>query len=464
LINFHKYKRIYRLPLLCIFVLISATPLYSNAKDPDSGLAAQPSHFSLSPSSLHRLLQLVVHEHPQVKSQVLAIQAAGQDVLVAQQAYWPTPSVSVEHAQSQAIDPAYAGSPQVVTLKLQQPVWTGGRLTAQRQKSLASQAVETARLVEIQQSLALKALQTWADVVSSQRQQSILRGSESTQKMLLNKMQRRVDQGLSAQSEVNYSSLRLQQVQQELRNAEHQENQAWIRLKQWAPDVQILAPDPALQSSISLPNVSHESTDSTALAIQIFKTTDRQYEQLSIEQSPMLHRLAHVSLQQQADLDEKRASLQPEVYVRAEHQRGNFAYAHLQPMNRVFVGVTATTGAGLSLAYQLAALQIKHDGTLEDSAAAERTVIEAIQADVMNANARQSKLATLQFNLESSQEMQAAWERQFINGKKTWIDVMNAARETTQAELAVVENDMSLLHSFWRLQIQAQGIQRWVAP
>jgi hypothetical protein len=32
---------------------------------------------------------------------------------------------------------------------------------------------------------------------------------------------------------------------------------------------------------------------------------------------------------------------------------------------------------------------------------------------------------------------------------------MNAARETTQAELAVIENDMSLLQSYWRLQIQA---------
>jgi hypothetical protein len=41
---------------------------------------------------------------------------------------------------------------------------------------------------------------------------------------------------------------------------------------------------------------------------------------------------------------------------------------------------------------------------------------------------------------------------------------MNATRETTQAELAVLENDMALLLSYWRLQIQAQGVQRWAAP
>jgi outer membrane protein TolC len=67
-------------------------------------------------------------------------------------------------------------------------------------------------------------------------------------------------------------------------------------------------------------------------------------------------------------------------------------------------------------------------------------------------------------NLESSQDQQAAWERQFNNGRKTWIDVMTAARETTQAELAVIENDMALQQSLWRLHIQAYGVLRWIAP
>jgi hypothetical protein len=35
---------------------------------------------------------------------------------------------------------------------------------------------------------------------------------------------------------------------------------------------------------------------------------------------------------------------------------------------------------------------------------------------------------------------------------------MNAARETSQAELVVIENEMSLLQSLGRLHIQAHGI------
>jgi adhesin transport system outer membrane protein len=123
----------------------------------------------------------------------------------------------------------------------------------------------------------------------------------------------------------------------------------------------------------------------------------------------------------------------------------------------VFVGFSASTGAGFGLAYQLAALLNKHDGALQEILAARRSVLEAVQTDYLNANARQSKAEMLLLNLESSQEIQAAWERQFINGKKTWIDVMNAARETSQAELAVIENEMAWLQSLGRLHIQAHG-------
>jgi hypothetical protein len=41
---------------------------------------------------------------------------------------------------------------------------------------------------------------------------------------------------------------------------------------------------------------------------------------------------------------------------------------------------------------------------------------------------------------------------------------MNAARETSQAEIAVIENDMALQLSYWRLQIQAHGVLRWAMP
>jgi adhesin transport system outer membrane protein len=458
LINFHKYKRIYRLSLLCIFVLISAQPLYSNAKDPEFGLVAQPSVFSVLSPLLPLLLQKVTAEHPQVQSQIQNLQAAGMEVKVTQQAYWPTPSMTLERAQTQWPDPAYMGSSQVLTFRLQQPLWTGGRLTAQSNKAIATQAIEQARLLEIQQSLALKTLQAWAEVVMAQRQQQVLEKSETVQTQLLQKITRRAEQGLSPLNEVNYASLRLVQVRQDRFNALQQENQAWIRLSQWVPEAKELG------HSLFNPGPQLGAMDGLARTQALGLQTLSHWETISLANSPFILRLERVAQLQLAELAEKRSALQPEVYVRAEHQRGNYTYANMPNTNRVFVGLSASTGAGLGLAYQLAALQNKHDGALQEIVAARRSVLETIQTDFVNANARQSKTEMLRLNLESSQEIQAAWERQFINGKKTWIDVMHAARETSQAELAVIENEMAWLQSLGRMHIQAQGATAWTAP
>ena len=428
-------------------MLISALPLYSNAKDPEFGLVAQPSLLSVFSPVLPLLLQKVTAEHPQVQSQIQNLQAAGMDLKVTQQAYWPTPSISMERVQTQSPDPAYTGSPQVLTIRLQQPLWTGGRLTAQSNKAIATQAIEQARLLEIQQGLALKTLQAWTEVVMAQRQQQVLEKSETVQTQLLQKIKRRAEQGLSPLNEVNYANLRLVQVRQDRFNALQQENQAWIRLTQWVPEARNLG------QTLIHPNIQLRTVDELVL-----QQTLSQWEALGLNNSPLLLRLERVVQLQLAELAEKRAAVQPEVYVRAEHQRGHYTYANTPNTNRVFVGLSASTGAGLSLAYQLTALQNKHEGALQEIVAARRNLLEAIQSDFLNVNARQSKAQMLLLNLESSQEIQSAWERQFINGKKTWIDVMNAARETSQAELAVIENEMSWLQSFGRLRIQAHGI------
>ncbi len=458
MIHFYKNKRIYRLPLLCIFALISAQPLYSNAKDPDFGLAAQPSLFFQSAAALQLLLEKLVLEHPQVKSQWQTVQAAGLQTRIAQQAYWPTPSVSIERAQSHPPDPSYAGSPQVLTFKVHQALWTGGRLTAQSDKAEAMQGLEQARLAEVQQGLAIQTIQAWAELVSAQRQQVVLRNSQAIQSELLSKMMRRVDQGLSSRSEAHYAQLRLLQAGQALSDAQQQESRAWVRLQQWIPNVANMGFK--LQSANDRETQAHLSQLLTAN--ESISLAD--WELRSLAQSPVLQRLRMVLQVQLAELAEKRAALQPEVYVRAEHQRGHYAYANVPPTNRVFIGLTASTGAGFSLVHQLAALQVKRNSTLEEIEAAQRSVIESVQTEYINAIASKSKLAALRLNLESSQELQLAWERQFINGKKSWIDVMNAARETAQAELAIVSNDMALLQTYWRLHILAHGVSGWGAP
>jgi adhesin transport system outer membrane protein len=106
----------------------------------------------------------------------------------------------------------------------------------------------------------------------------------------------------------------------------------------------------------------------------------------------------------------------------------------------------------------------KHGGAQHEIALTQRQLSESVQSDVFNLIARQSKAEELKSNLESLNDIQTAWLRQFESGRKTWIEVMNAAQETMQGQLAMIENDSSLQLSYWRLQILAFGVARWTAP
>ena len=434
--------------------MISVFPLYSNAKDPDFGLAAQPQVFSHSPAYLHLLWKKVIQDHPQVLIQVQNLKSTGFDIEVSKQAFYPTPSITLERAQSKGgNDPSYSGTPQIAIYRLQQPLWTGGRLSAQQNKAAANQEIEVARLLEVQQGLALKTLQAWTEVVNFQRQQAALVKTQIELESLQAKIERRAEQGQSTQSEVKLSRLRVSMVKQLLNQTKMQEDLAWLRLKQWVPEAQ-----PLSQATHTHPAPSNASK------AHLQNTENIDWDALSATQSPVALRLKSQMKIQAAELDEKRAAYQPEVYLRAEHQRGNYAFANAQNVNRLFIGMTASTGAGLSLQNQLASLMAKHDSAQHEIALTQRLLSETVQSDVLNLIARQSKAEELKLNLESQQDIQTAWLRQFDSGRKTWIEVMNAAQETMQSQLTLIENDTSMQLSYWRLQILAFGVARGESP
>jgi adhesin transport system outer membrane protein len=51
-----------------------------------------------------------------------------------------------------------------------------------------------------------------------------------------------------------------------------------------------------------------------------------------------------------------------------------------------------------------------------------------------------------------------SWDRQFLAGRKTWVEVMNAARELAQAQTALAEVEVGYVVATWRLAVLAEGV------
>jgi adhesin transport system outer membrane protein len=122
------------------------------------------------------------------------------------------------------------------------------------------------------------------------------------------------------------------------------------------------------------------------------------------------------------------------------------------------VGLSSRLGAGLSSLTQVSAAQGRYTAALADIDSTRLSLGEQIQSDYAQAQSGQARLLALQASLASADSITQAWGRQFVAGRKTWPDVMNAVRELAQLEVQIADAKASQLLLSWRLAIVGCGL------
>ena len=84
---------------------------------------------------LEQLIASSLASHPAAQGQRALVQSAEAGVDSARWQFYPTPSVSIETANAGAADSLYQGDSRVSTMRLQQALWTGGRLSSGMDKA-----------------------------------------------------------------------------------------------------------------------------------------------------------------------------------------------------------------------------------------------------------------------------------------------------------------------------------------
>lgn len=390
------------------------------------------------------LIDGVLAVHPSLRAQRALTESANQSVAAAKWQFYPTPSIGFEQVDASRADPSYPsyGDKNVTTVRLQQPLWTGGRLTAGLNKAEAGVLVSQASLEGVRQDLALRVLQFYADWYGALLKRQAYDKSLQAHQTLQEQINRRIAGGISPQSDLTLLLGRTQQTEADLAAARAQEQTALGRLSQLLG--RPLQPQ-ALGAKLS-----------AAQALQADGLTE--LLQTAQEQSPSVVKLqaqAHIA---EAEVRTAQADLLPEAYLRLERQYGNFAYPNSQPLNRYFVGFSSHFGAGLSSLTQLSGAQARYSAALADIDSTRLSLGEQIQADYAQAEAGQQRLLALQASLGSADNITKAWSRQFIAGRKTWSDVMNAVREAAQLETQIADAKSAQLLVSWRLAIVGHGL------
>lgn len=390
---------------------------------------------------LEGLVNAALQSHPSSVGQRALVASAEAGLESAKWQFFPTPSATVESAGTSGSDPSYRGDPQVATFRLQQPLWTGGRLTAGLDKAQAGVSVSQAAYQEVRQQLALKVLQAYSEWLSAHLKTQANEASQATHLRLREQVQRRIAEGVSAQSDLVLAQSRLDAITADVTASSAQRDIAISRLGQLVGQP---VEGKVLEASIARPRALMQNPQ--ALMEQ------------ALALSPSVQKARHQAQMQLAVVSERGADLQPEFYARLEQQYGNFSYTSALPETRVFVGVTSRLGAGLSSASNVQAARTQYEAALAEIDVQSRLVADQVSADQALAASADSRMASVRASLVSAKELSDSYDRQFLAGRKSWLDVMNAARELAQTETLLADLLSTQVVVTWRLALSARGL------
>ena len=398
------------------------------------------------PARLTDLIQRTIANHPSVRSQAEKNRAAQSGVDAAKWQFWPTPSIAVERANAGSDDSAYRGDSTVTVFRLQQPLWTGGRLTAGLEKAESNVRLAEAEMAEARQTLAERTIQAWSEALVAMRKLEAQGKSLSRHQSLLAMVERRFSEGASAQADVALARSRIQTLQAEVVLLTAQRDSAMDKLR--------LLTGQSLQPADLAANQP---------VPQVWQVGLPRLLDVARAHNPQLQRARSQADAAMATVGVAKSSLMPEVVLRFEHQRGSFSQVSAANNNRLFVGLSTALGAGLSTFSGVDVAVAEHAAALEDIAVQDQALSEQVQLDFTLVQAAQGRLEGLGSANRASVEVLDSYERQFLAGRKQWLDLMNAAREQAQSESQLADALGALQLSGWRLALWTAGVDRLLA-
>lgn len=381
--------------------------------------------------SFEQIMQSALATHPAVLGKISSSAAARSEREGAEWQRYPAPSVEAA---------ARNGGGSSTVVRLQQPLWTGGRITAGIEAAGRRFDAAEAAVVETRQDIGLKVIAAFTEAQRQQlRQASAVSGVNEHEK-LLKMISRRVEREVSPPVDRSFAQARLFQAANELSDVAQARANALTQLSQ-------LAGQP-------VGDVSGEMIDKGAPASREVAMNQ------SIAYSPTLMRLAFEEAAADEDIASKRAAYMPQLAVRLEHSTGSSS--EVTSDSRALLVLEAQPGAGLSAISGVDAAVARREAVRQSREAALRDLRERVTVDWNELVAARIRLNNARQARATSAEVFESYARQYTAGRKTWIDVLNAVREATQSEFAVADATAQVAASTLRLQLLSGNLNETV--
>jgi adhesin transport system outer membrane protein len=161
----------------------------------------------------------------------------------------------------------------------------------------------------------------------------------------------------------------------------------------------------------------------------------------------------------QTDVDLARARLSPEVYARGEIIHGDIT----GEVRKAFIGMSTSYGGGLSSLTAVGSAQSRVESQRQDLEMRRRDLIDLITADQLQGITQMKRARQLQQSLEAADAYLQSSETQFDNGRRSWQELMNSAREKAQLRAQLADTSAQAWLAAQRLRLNTQGLDAYLA-
>lgn len=373
------------------------------------------------PQALVDAIAIVTRRDPAAQAAWLGARAAFSDVRGAQWLRYPSLSTDLD---------IVSGTNRVApSVTVEVPLWASGQISSTITRARRIEAASVARWHETVLSLALETSQLYWNIVLYSRLEQLYRNSLDEHQRLVASMQRRVSQEVSPLADLELAKSRTAQIDQELASIQAQRLAAMRNLAELVRDVDYnLGPEPQFDVT-TLPR------DWDKVATEV------------VEYSPSRARLIQEADAARSEIQIAKASLFPRVAAQ-------YSYNEITG-SRYGIGLRMQASGGLSQLSAVTSANARYAQSLDQIQLAERQLRQEVASEVQSFDSAIRRALASREAAVSSQRVSQSYMRQFIAGRRSWLDVMNSLRESVTAQSSLAQAEITAMSTSVRLQLRS---------
>lgn len=393
--------------------------------------------FSYDFYNIEQLIPLAISSHPTVLASQAEQQMTALQIKAAQTQRYPTVSVQSQWNEQNKLSHQ---------LNVRQPLWTGGKITASIAETEYHDYANQYAVIEQQRQIAQKTIDAWQSYVEAESliwvYGKILKDLEQFKLM----MQRRVTQGVSAKIELDLIDNRILLTRTQYQSATEQQRIALLRLQQLIGDQQAL-------------KLSHNSTFPIQYIQELLERAKADLihiEQVVLKQSaqyipyhPIITKAEYQIKAAEQAVKISQADKYPTIYTQYTYQyQPNSIDKHDHLWS---VGVNFTGDFTKYWQTKLKYNEVNRLYAVKE--ASQRQIEETLQTQYQQLQHNYQQMKILKIAVNGATLVSDSYQRQFVVGRKSWLEVLNAVRESMDNQAQLMRANSLFLANYYKLNV-----------